>query len=83
MDAGCDVTRLAGMLQGPPVELVGRIRGDRVIRLPKPLRVYDPKGGRPPKHGPEFRFAKPRTWPEPSVTTATGTTNYVKAQAQA
>lgn len=28
------------------------------LRLPKPPRVYVPKGGRPPKPGPEFRFAK-------------------------
>ncbi len=33
------------------------------MRLPKQPRVYDPKGGGPPKHGPEFRFAKPGTWP--------------------
>ncbi len=52
------------------------------MRLPKPPRVYDPKGGRPPKHGPEFRFAKPETWPEPAVTTRT-TTNYGKAVTQA
>ncbi|UZI33905.1 hypothetical protein [Streptomyces sp. VB1] len=45
------------------------------MRLPKPPRVYDPKGGRPPTHGPEFRFTKPETWPEPSVSTATATTN--------
>lgn len=37
----------------------------------------------PPKHGPEFRFAKTETWPEPAVTTATDTTNYGKPQAQA
>lgn len=36
----------------------------------------------PPKHGPEFRFAKPETWPEPAITTATDTSNYGKAEAQ-
>lgn len=82
-DAGYDVTRLAWVLRDLPVELVGRVRGDRVMRLPKPPRVYDPKGGRPPKHGPEFRFAKPETWPEPAVTTRTATMNYGKATAQA
>lgn len=76
MDAGYDVTRLAWVLRELPVELVGRVRGYRVMRLPKPPRVYDPKGGQPPKHGPEFRFAKPETWPEPAVVTATDTTNY-------
>ncbi|MFC6986862.1 transposase [Streptomyces cirratus] len=59
-DAGYDVTRLARVLQDLPVELVGRVRGDRAMRLPKPPRVYDPRGGRPSEHGPEFRFAKPR-----------------------
>ncbi|MFJ4806793.1 NF041680 family putative transposase [Streptomyces murinus] len=82
-DAGYDVTRLAWVLRDLPVELVGRVRGDRVMRLPKPPRVYDPKGCRPPKHGPEFRFARPETWPEPAVTTRTATANYGKATAQA
>ncbi|MGW7103258.1 NF041680 family putative transposase [Streptomyces sp. NPDC054838] len=83
MDAGYDVTRLAWVLRDLPAELVDRIRGDRVMRLPKPPRVYEPKGGRPPKHGPEFRSAKPETWPEPAITTATDTVNYGKAEAQA
>lgn len=52
------------------------------MRLPKSPRVYALKGGRPPQHGPEFRFANPETWPEPSVTTATATTNYGKDEAQ-
>ena len=38
---------------------------------------------RPPKHGPEIRFTKPQTWPEPAITTVTDTTNYGKAQTQA
>ncbi|GAA3084563.1 hypothetical protein GCM10010449_05410 [Streptomyces rectiviolaceus] len=83
MDAGYDVTRLAWDLRDLPVELVGRIRSDRVLRLPKPPRIYDSKGGRPPKHGSEFRFAKPDTWPEPALTTATDTVNYGKAEARA
>ncbi|WP_051777905.1 NF041680 family putative transposase [Streptomyces violaceorubidus] len=82
-DAGYDVTRLAWVLRDLPVELVGRVRSDRVMRLPKPPRVHDPKGGRPPKHGPEFRFAKPETWPEPAISTVTATTNYGKAETQA
>ncbi|MGW2822716.1 NF041680 family putative transposase [Streptomyces sp. NPDC001443] len=79
-DAGYDVTRLTWVLRDLPVELVGRVRSDRVMRLPKPLRVHDPKGGRPPKHGPEFRFAKPETWPEPAIT---DTSNYGKAETRA
>ncbi|RII06869.1 hypothetical protein DSC45_35210 [Streptomyces sp. YIM 130001] len=87
MDAGYDVTRLAWVLRDLPVELVGRVRGDRVMRLPKPspkeYALAYPQGGRPPKQGKEFRFAKPETWPEAAVTTVTDTANYGKAEAQA
>jgi hypothetical protein len=42
------------------------MRSDRVMRRPTPsLKEYAlsyPQGGRPPKHGKEFRFAKPETW---------------------
>jgi hypothetical protein len=69
-DAGYDVTRLAWVLRDLPVEMVGRVRSDRVMRLPKPPRTNG-VNGRPPKHGPEFRFAKPETWPEPAITTVT------------
>jgi hypothetical protein len=80
-DAGYDVTRLAWVLRDLPVELVGRVRSDRVMRLPKPPRMHG-VNGRPPKHGPEFRFTKPETWPEPAITTVTDTTNYGKAETQ-
>lgn len=82
MDAGYDVTRLAWVLRDLPVGLAGRIRNDRVMRLPKPPRMHG-INGRAPKHGPEFRFAKPETWPEPAITTATDTVNHGKAEAQA
>ncbi|HEY9327527.1 MAG TPA: NF041680 family putative transposase [Streptomyces sp.] len=81
-DAGYDITRLAWVLRDLPVELVGRVRSDRVMRLPKPPRMHG-VNGRPPKHGPEFRFTKPETWPEPAITTVTDTTNYGKAETQA
>jgi hypothetical protein len=74
-DAGYDITRLAFVLADLPVELVGRIRSDRVLRLPKPPRVPG-TNGRPPKHGPEIALDKPATWPEPQHTTSTTTTRY-------
>ncbi|MEV8063686.1 transposase [Streptomyces antimycoticus] len=40
----------------PAGRLVGRVRSDRVMRLPKPPRTHG-DNSRPPKHGPEFRFA--------------------------
>jgi len=87
MDAGYDVMRLAWVLRDLPVELVGRLRSDRVMRRPAPsLKEYAlayPKGGRPPKHGPELRLAKPETWPEPAVVTSNDTPRYGKAEARA
>ncbi|WP_433355673.1 NF041680 family putative transposase [Microtetraspora malaysiensis] len=80
MDAGYDVTRLAFVLADLPVQLLGRIRSDRVLRLPKPPRLPGTTG-RPPKHGPEFALDKPATWPQPQHTTTTATTRYGTAVA--
>ena len=43
-DAGYDVTRLAYVLRDLPVERVGRLRSDRVIRLPAPDIRTRPEG---------------------------------------
>ncbi|MCX4681102.1 hypothetical protein OG413_38515 [Streptomyces sp. NBC_01433] len=59
----------------------GRVERLRALLAELPLPRLE--GGRVPKHGPEFSFAKPETWPEPAVTTATDTVNYGKAEAQA
>jgi hypothetical protein len=83
VDAGYDVTRLAFLLADLPVEVLGRLRSDRVMRRPTPPRVYDPYGGRPPKHGTEFVFGDPATWGEPDAATITQTTRYGTAHAQA
>jgi DDE superfamily endonuclease len=74
-DAGYDVTRLAFLLTGLPVELVGRIRSDRVLRLPAPPRLPG-TNGRPPKHDGDFALSDDKTWPEPQITTTTQTTRY-------
>src|SRR5215207_335293 len=74
-DAGYDVTRLAFLLADLPVEVLGRLRTDRVLRLPAPPRLPTAVG-RPPKHGGEFRLADPTTWPTPTATTSTDTSRY-------
>ncbi len=81
-DAGYDVTRLAYLLADLPVELLGRLRSDRVMQLPAPRR---PAGtvGRPRKHGGELALADPATWPAPQVTTSTVTSRYGMAAAAA
>ncbi|MFD4395580.1 NF041680 family putative transposase [Kitasatospora sp. NPDC058478] len=86
-DAGYDAPRMAHLLDGLPVEALGRMRSDRVMRLPTPTqleyaRAY-PQGGRPPKHGKEFRFAKPETWGEPDTATVQVTDRYGTAKAMA
>lgn len=81
-DAGYDVSRLAFLLNDLPVEVLGRIRADRVLRLPAAARQPG-EFGRPPKHGGEFRLADSQTWPDPQVLTTTDTTRYGTARAAA
>lgn len=83
LDAGYDAPRIAHFLADLPVEILGRTRSDRVMRRPTPSRVYDPKGGSPPKHGGEFVFGNPTTWSEEQAVTVTDTRLYGKATAQA
>lgn len=79
-DAGYDITRLAFVLADLPVILLGRLRSDRVLRLPAPPRLPGTNGP-PPKHGGEFALARPETWPAPQHTTHTPTTHYGTASA--
>ena len=49
LDAGYDAPRIAHPLHDLPGEILGWFRSDRVMRRPTPPRVYDSKGGWPPK----------------------------------
>lgn len=62
MDTGYDVTRLAYVLADLPVELVGRLRSDRVMLRDAGPRCSTPRGGQPRKHGGVFTFSKPESW---------------------
>ncbi|WP_164520324.1 transposase, partial [Specibacter cremeus] len=79
-DAGYELARLAFLLDDLPVQVLGRMRADRVLCFPAP-----PPGrtGRPRRHGAEFRFADPASWPEPETVTSTGTDRYGQAVAAA
>ena len=81
-DAGYDVTRLAWLLADLPVELLGRLRSDRVMQLPAPPRQPHTRG-RPRKHGGELAIGDPATWPAPQVATTTMTSRYGTAVAAA
>ena len=82
VDAGYDPMRLACQLVDLPVEILGRLRSDRVLHFPVPARQPG-TNGRPPRHGREFALPDPATWPDPAVTTTTQTTRYGTAVAQA
>lgn len=65
LDTGYDTPRIAHLLDDLPLEILGRLRSDRVMRRPAPSRkefsLANPKGGRLPKHGGEFVFGDPAT----------------------
>ncbi|MFF4934885.1 NF041680 family putative transposase [Streptomyces griseofuscus] len=83
-DAGYDAPRMAHLLAGLPVEALGRMRTDRVMRKPVPVPwISPPQEGRPPKHGKEFRFAKPDSWGDPDAETVQVTDRYGTARAMA
>jgi hypothetical protein len=81
-DAGYDLTRLAWLLRDLPVEVLGRLRSDRVMYFPAPARGPG-TNGRPVRHGAAFRLAGKQPWPAPAVTTVTQTTRYGSAAALA
>ncbi len=82
LDAGYDAPRIAVLLADLPVEVLGRMRSDRVLRGPAPPR--EPGiNGRPPKHGGEFVFGDSDTWGAEQATTTTETRGYGTAIAHA
>jgi hypothetical protein len=80
-DAGYDPMRLAYRLADLPVEVLGRLRSDRVLDFPEPERPGT--RGRPGRHGGEFALADPATWPPPPVPTTMATSRYGTALARA
>jgi hypothetical protein len=81
-DAGYDLTRLAWLLAGLPVEVLGRLRSDRVMYFPAPAREPG-TNGRPVRHGAVFKLAGEQSWPAAAVSTVTETTRYGTARAMA
>ena len=81
-DAGYDLTKLAWLLRDLPVEVLGRLRSDRVMYFPALPRLPG-TNGRPLRHGAAFRLADPATWPAPAAVTSTATTRYGTARAAA
>uniref|UniRef100_UPI00404026BB NF041680 family putative transposase n=1 Tax=Streptomyces sp. DSM 41540 TaxID=3448657 RepID=UPI00404026BB len=82
VDAGYDVPCLAFLLQDLPVQVLGRMRSDGVLRRAVPSREPGVRG-RPPRHGGEFVFGDPATWGTPDARTVTTTRLYGTANARA
>ena len=82
LDSGYDLTRLAWLLRDLPVEILGRLRSDRVMYSP-PTARQEAASGRPARHGPPLRLDDAGTWPAPAVTTVTEATRYGTATAMA
>src|SRR3954462_3550830 len=85
LDSGYDVCRLAFLLADLPIQLIGRIRADRVMLPSAPPRpVARPRPlGRPRRHGAVMVLADPGTWPAPCTTAVTDTTRYGQARTTA
>lgn len=80
-DAGYDAPRLAHLLRDLPVQVLARMRSDRVLRRPAPSRQPHTRG-RPSRHGGEFVFGQPDTWGTPDTETVTDTRLYGTALAR-
>jgi DDE superfamily endonuclease len=82
-DAGYDVCRLAYLLADLPLQLIGRIRADRVMLTavaPPPPEGRRPTG-RPRRHGAVMTLADPGSWPAPSTRSTSETARYGRALA--
>ncbi len=64
-DSGYDLTRIAYLAdrQGLGVQVLGRVRSDRVYYTPAPISRVEGQQGRPRKHGGRFELAKPASLP--------------------
>jgi hypothetical protein len=81
-DAGYDIVRLAWLLGDLPVELVGRLRSDRVFYRAAAARAPG-QVGRPGRHGAVLDLDKPETHPASDVSTVADTARYGRAFADA
>jgi hypothetical protein len=67
-DGGYDSAQLTLDLADQRVAVLVRLRSDRCFSADPPPQARSPKGGRPRRHGAEFAFADPSTWPTPTAT---------------
>lgn len=81
-DAGYEPTRLAWLLRDLPVQVLGRLGTNRVLRQAPPPRQPG-QMGRPVRHGRELKLSEDAACPGPDVHTTTQTSRYGAADARA
>jgi hypothetical protein len=81
LDAGYPVVWLAHALAGRPVQVLGRVRGDRVFYGPAPAPGGTP--GRSARHGHRFVCADSTTHPEPDATITARAERYGRVRVSA
>jgi hypothetical protein len=66
-DSGYDLTRITYLAErdGLGVQVLGRVRSDRVFYASAPKRRNDGRPGRPKRHGSRFELSKPASLPAP------------------
>lgn len=77
LDSGYDGTRLAFLLADLPVELLVRVRSDRVFHAPAQPRTG--VRGRPRRHGERMKLNDPSGHPAPDAATQLDTPRYGRA----
>jgi hypothetical protein len=81
-DAGYEPARLAWLLADLPVQVLGRLGTNRVLRQAPPPRRPGQMGP-PVRHGCELRLSDDAACPGPDVHTTTQTSRYGAADARA
>lgn len=78
LDAGYDPAALAHGLRDDPVQILVRVREDRVFHAEPPPRPNRPpsSGGRPPRHGRRFKCSEPKTHHSPDAELHTSDPRY-------
>ena len=84
-DAGYDPTAISHGLKDIPVQVLVRIREDRVFYADAPARPNRPasSGGRPPRHGRRMKCSEEKTHPKPDAELRTEDPRYGKVRVRA
>lgn len=80
-DSGYPASLIAHVLEGHRMQVLGRVRADRVFYFPAP--VPGPGAGRPARHGPRFVCADATTHPEPQVSITARSERYGRIEVSA